>query len=131
MVGRVVAGVELVGVGEHVGVDVGGGDLVAERVGVREEGACPSAVLRLHVSIMELVRDVLTKLQDREVGVDGSVEYEHRLQQVDGGHRLELLEGVKLWSRAVLANCLFVAHQLDVRALPEILHGLTEDGVVH
>ena len=131
MVGRVVAGVELVGVGEHVGVDVGGGDLVAERVGVREEEACSSVVLRLHVSIMELIHDVLTKLQDREAGVDGSIEYKHRLQQVDGGHQLDLLEGVKLCSRAVLANCLFVAHQLDVRALPQILHGLTEDGVVH
>ena len=28
MVGRIIAGVKLVGVGEHVGVDVGGGDLV-------------------------------------------------------------------------------------------------------
>ena len=36
MVGRVVAGVKLVGVGEHVSVDVGGGDLVTERVGVCE-----------------------------------------------------------------------------------------------
>ena len=36
MVGRVVAGVKLVGVGEHVSVDVGGGDLVTERVGVGE-----------------------------------------------------------------------------------------------
>ena len=34
MVGRVVAGVKLAGVGEHVGVDVGGGDLVTERVGI-------------------------------------------------------------------------------------------------
>ena len=34
MVGRVVAGVKLAGVGEHVGVDVGGGDLVTERVRV-------------------------------------------------------------------------------------------------
>ena len=36
MVGRVVAGVKLVGVGEHVSVDVGGGDLVTKRVGVGE-----------------------------------------------------------------------------------------------
>ena len=36
MVSRVVAGVKLVGVGEHVGVDVGGGDIVTERVGVGE-----------------------------------------------------------------------------------------------
>ena len=36
MVGRVVAGVKLVGVGEHVSVDVGGGDLLTERVGVCE-----------------------------------------------------------------------------------------------
>ena len=102
MVGRVVAGVELVSVGEHVSVDVSGGDLVAERVGVREEEACPPIVLRLHVSVMELIHESLTKLQDREAGVDGSIEHKLRLQQVDGGHRLELLEGVKLWSHGIV-----------------------------
>ena len=80
MVGRVGAGVELVSVGEHVGVDVSGGDLVAERVGVREEEACPSVVLRLHVSVMELIHESLTKLQDRDAGIGGSIEYKLRLQ---------------------------------------------------
>ena len=79
---------------------------------------------------MEVVHDVLAQLEDREAGVQGAVEHELRLQ-VDGSHRLELPEGVKLWPRAVLANRLLVAHQLDVGALPQILHRLTEDGVVH
>ena len=130
MVGRVVAGVELVSVGEHVSVDVSGGDLVAERVGVREEEACPPIVLRLHVSVMELIHESLTELQDREAGVDGSIEHKLRLQQVDGGHRLELLEGVKLWSRTVLSNRLRIAHQLDIGPFPKVLHSLPKDGIV-
>ena len=80
---------------------------------------------------MEVVHDVLAQLEDREAGVQGAVERELRLQEVDGSHRLELPEGVKLWSRAIIANRLFAAHQLDVRALPQILHCLAEDGVVH
>ena len=79
---------------------------------------------------MKVVHDVLAHLEDREAGIQGAVECELRLQEVDGSHRLELPEGVKLWPRAVLANRLLVAHQLDVRALPQILHCLAEDGVV-
>ena len=77
---------------------------------------------------MKVVHDVLAQLEDREAGVKGAVERELRLQEVDGSHRLELPEGVK---RAVLANRLLVAHQLDVRALPQILHRLAKDGFVH
>ena len=80
---------------------------------------------------MEVVHDVLAQLEDCEAGVQGAVERELRLQEVDGSHRLELPEGVKLWPRAVPANRLLVAHQLDVGALPQILHRLAEDGVVH
>ena len=80
---------------------------------------------------MEAVHDELAQLEDREAGVQGAVECEHRLQEVDGSHRLELPEGVKLWPRAVLANRLLVAHQLDISTLPQILHSLAEDGVVH
>ena len=80
---------------------------------------------------MKVVHDVLAQLEDREAGVQGAVERELRLQEVDGSHRLELPEGMKLRSRAVLANRLLVAHQLDVGALPQILHRLAEDGVVH
>ena len=80
---------------------------------------------------MKVVHDVLAQLEDREAGVQGAVERELRLQEVDGSHRLELPEGVKLWPRAVLANRLLVAHQLDVGTLPQILHRLAEDGVVH
>ena len=80
---------------------------------------------------MEAVHDELAQLEDREAGVQGAVECELRLQEVDGSHRLELPEGVKLWPRAVLANRLLVAHQLDICALPHILHRLPEDGVIH
>ena len=80
---------------------------------------------------MGVVHDVLAQLEDREAGVQGAVEREFRLQEVDGSHRLELPEGVKLWSRAVLANRLLFALQLDVCMLPQIPHRLAEDGVVH
>ena len=83
------------------------------------------------VSVVEVVHDVLAQLEDREAGVQGAVEREFRLQEVDGSHRLKPFEGVKLRPRAVLANRLLVAHQLDVCTLPQILHSLAEDGVVH
>ena len=79
---------------------------------------------------MELIHESLAELQYREAGVDGSIEYKLGLQQVDGGHRLELLEGVQLWSRAVLADRLLIAHQFDIGPFPKVFHCLPKDGIV-
>ena len=79
----------------------------------------------------KLVHEPLAELEeDREAGVDGSIEHELGRQQVDDGHRLGLLEGAQLWSRAVLANRFLVAQQIDVRAFSKVFHGLPKHGVV-
>ena len=62
VVDRIIAGVKVVGVGEHVGVDVGGCDLVAERVGVDEDEPRSVPVRRLHVSVVELIHEPLAEL---------------------------------------------------------------------
>ena len=62
VVDRIIAGVKVVGVDEHVGVDVGSCDLVAERVGVGEEEPRSVPVRRLHVSVVELIHEPLAEL---------------------------------------------------------------------
>ena len=80
---------------------------------------------------MKVVHDVLAQLEDREAGVQGAVERELRLQEVDCSHRLKLFEGVELRPVTIFPNGLLVGHQLDLGSLPLVLHCFSEDGVVH
>ena len=68
MTGRVVAGVEQVGVASHVRVCVGGLHLVTEGVSVRKEQWGSITILALEVIVMELLHYMLTELKDREAG---------------------------------------------------------------
>ena len=131
MVGRVVAGVEVMGVTPHVSVHVGGLYLVTEGVCVGEKEQSSAPVLRLDVSIVEGEHEALAQLEDGEDGVCGAVERQLRLQEMDGHHVVENPEGVELGLGELLDDGLLVAQQLDVRALPEILHRFPEHGVVH
>ena len=59
---------------------------------------------------------MLTELENREAGVDGAVQCQHRLQHVDGDHRLEDPEGVERRLRELLEDDLVFLHQLDISA---------------
>ena len=132
----------------------GGLHLIPEGVGVREEQSGSITVPALDVVVVKFVHEMLTELEDGEAGVDGAVQCQHRLQHVDGDHRLEDgvvgavehqlrlremdghhavedPEGVEPGLGELLEDGLLVAHQLHVRALPEILHRFRERRVVH
>ena len=133
---RVVAGVEPFGdVPGYVLVEVLYLDSVTEGVGVREQESGSVPVLRFDVHVMKVIHQGLGKVQEGLPEVDGFVQ-DHRGLSHSYRNQLRVLVDerspvVRFGNEPFQYLGILSVHYLDLRPLPDVLHGLAEDAVVH
>ena len=118
----------------HVFVDVFRLDLEEETVGVGVEELAPVPVLPQELVIIEVVHQVFREIQNTHPYIHWAIEHQTALVDLDS--RQVVIEDIGLSkSRAGDEAPEFVllvsSHQLHVNPLPQVLHGLPQDQVVH
>ena len=131
---RVVRGVVELWMFGHVFVDVFRLDLEEETVGVGVEELAPVPVLPPELVVIEVVHQVFREIQNTHPYIYWAIELQTALVDLDS--RQVVIEDIgpskrRAGDEAPEFVLLVSSHQLHVNPLPQVLHGLPEDRVVH
>ena len=118
----------------HVFVDVLRLDLEEETVGVGVEKLTPVPVLFPELVVIEVVHQVFREIQNTHPYIHWAIELQTALVDLDS--RQVVIEDIgpskrRAGDEATEFVLLASSHQLHVNPLPQVLHGLPEDRVVH
>ena len=130
VVGCVIEGLVL----GHVLVHILGLDLKEKAVSVRIVELAALSVLRFELVVIEVVHQVLEEIQNAHAHIHWAIEYQVALVDLDSCQIIvEDIGPSKCWAgdEAPEFVLLMRTHQVHINPLPQVLHGLPEDRVVH
>ena len=104
-------------------------DLKEQTVSVCVEELTALTISHLELAVIEVAHQVLGEVKDAHPHIHRSIEDQTALVHLDPCQIIvEDVRSGKGWAEFVL---LMRAHQFDINPLPQVLHGLPEDRVVH